>query len=75
MTVFPDEKNLNNGYKYKVLLCACQKYIKNQKNGILLVNINDELYKIDYSNSLKINYYFYDTNNFEVHCFCPIFRF
>ena len=75
MTVFPDEKNFNNGYKFKVLLCACKKYIKNQKNGILLVNIDDELYKIDYNSSLKINYYFYDTKNFEVYCFCPIFIF
>ena len=73
MTVFPDEKNFNNGYKFKVILCACKKYIENQKNGILLVNIDDELYKIDYNSSLKINYYFYDTNSFEVYCFCPIF--
>ena len=23
----------------KILLCACKKYLKNKKNGILLVNI------------------------------------
>ena len=64
-----DNEELN--YKDKVLLCACKKYFKNQKNGILLINIKlDE--KIINDNSININYFFYDTGNFEVYCFCPI---
>ncbi len=49
----------------KILLCACKKYIKGQKNGILLLKL-----KID--NIVKISKKFYDTGNFEVYCFCPI---
>ena len=68
------EKNENNkenkhNINYKVLLCACKKYIKNQKNGILLVNINE---KDSSQNEAKISYIFYNTKNFEVYCFCPI---
>ena len=49
----------------KILLCACKKYQSNQKNGILLVNANiDEM--------IEINNPFYNTGNFEVHCFCPL---
>ena len=48
----------------KILLCACKKYIKGQKNGILLIN---NLKNINESDKI-----FYNTNNFEVHCFCPI---
>jgi len=50
--------------KNKVLLCACKKYIKNQKNGILVLNFEDNNY---------INHFFHKTNNFEVYCICPIF--
>ena len=49
--------------KNKVLLCACKKYVKNQKNGILVVNFEGK----------NINHFFHETNNFEVYCFCPIF--
>jgi len=49
----------------KTLFCACKKYCSNQKNGILLVNVQKE-------NKQKIEL-FYDTKNFEVYCFCPIF--
>ena len=52
-------------YKNKILLCACKKYTKDQKNGILLVNPN-------IGNCKRIENEFYDTNNFEVYCFCPI---
>jgi hypothetical protein len=52
--------------KNKVLLCACKKYIKNQKNGILVVN---------FEGSKNINHFFHETNNFEVYCICPIFLF
>ena len=49
----------------KILLCACKKYYPQQKNGILLINleINDDL---------KIQKFFYDTDDFEVNCFCQI---
>ena len=60
-----NKQNIN----YKVLLCACKKYIKNQKNGILLVNIKENESAKD---NEKMNYIFYDTKNFEVYCFCPI---
>ena len=49
---------------HKILLSACKKYIKKQKNGILLIKMdlkNDEFSNI-----------FYDTGNFEVMCFCQI---
>ena len=49
-----------------IILCACKKYEESQKNGILLVNFNKN------KKCLK-NYYFYDTNNFEVYCFLEIF--
>lgn len=52
--------------KNKVLLCACKKYYKEEKNGILLINtINIQKEEDFYT-------YFYDTNDFEVYCFCPI---
>ena len=41
-----------------------QKYFSNQKNGILLVNVQKE-------NKQKIEL-FYDTKNFEVYCFCQV---
>ena len=46
-----------------ILLCACKKYISGQKNGILMINI--------LKNGEKLHN-FYDTENFEVFCFCPI---
>jgi hypothetical protein len=49
----------------KILFCACKKYFPHQKNGILLVNVQKE-------NKQKIEL-FYDTEKFEVYCFCPIF--
>ena len=55
--------NIGIKNKNKVLLCACKKYIKNQKNGILVVNFEDTKY---------INHFFHETNNFEVYCICPI---
>ena len=54
--------------KNKILLCACTKYIDDQKNGIYLANPQLEDNKI-------VNHPFYDTGNFEVFCFCPILIF
>ena len=65
LEIFPPKNVENNKYPKKVLLCACKKYLKNQKNGILVVNI-------DFNVQLNIDYYFYDTKHFEVYCFCPI---
>ena len=56
--------------KKNILLCACKKYIKNQKNGILLLTGFDESAKY-----FDIKTYFYDTGNFEVYCFCPLLLF
>ena len=53
----------------KILLCACKKYKEGQKNGILLLKCDlNEDFKI-----LSIN--FYETENFEVFCLCPISQF
>ena len=54
----------------KILLCACKKYLKFQKNGILLLSFKDD--KNINNNCDIIDYKFYCTNNFEVYCFCPI---
>ena len=53
----------------KLLLVACKKYFKDDKNGILLINLqfnNDDIEKKCQK--------FYDTKNFEVYCFCPILK-
>ena len=55
----------NTESKSRVLLCACKKYIRNQKNGILVVTIDE-------NENYKIDDYFYNTGNFEVYCFCQI---
>ena len=54
-------------YKNKILLCACKKYFKFQKNGILLINIDD-------INNNIINNNFYETRSFEIYCFCPFLQ-
>ena len=50
------------------LLFSCKKYNSYQKNGILIVDINS----INEENDDELNSKFYDTNNFEVNCFCQI---
>ena len=57
--------NINDDNK-KLLICACTKYVENQKNGILLIRI-----EFDDREEDKIFEVFYETN-FKVHCFCPI---
>ena len=52
--------------KEKILLCGCKKYFPEQENGILLFNPI-----LEFENKRKDN--FYNTENFEVYCFCPIF--
>ena len=56
----------NNENTYKILLCACKKYDSDQKNGILLVNIDEYL---------NFDNIFYCTEDFEVYCFCQISKF
>ena len=51
-----------------ILLCACKKYTKNQKNGILLIYFKDIL------DNIKFDKVFYDTKNFEVYCFCWLLK-
>ena len=58
-------KNEEDKIKNKVLLCACKKYASHEKNGILLVNA-------EMGSKSEIKNPFFDTGNFEVHCFCPI---
>ena len=53
-----------------ILLCACKKYIKTQKNGILLLIGFEEKIK-----NFDITTYFFETGTFEVYCFCPILIF
>ena len=43
------------------LLCGCKKYREGQKNGILLIDLNN------YSKQ------FFETENFEVYCFCSLY--
>lgn len=50
---------------HKLLLCACKKYKKNQKNMILIVNY-------DFSTGEKIKINFENTGSFEVYCFCQL---
>ena len=64
-------KKNNNIITKKILLCACKKYIKNQKNGILLITNIEENNGQNF-NDIDIKTYFFDTRNFEVYCFCPI---
>ena len=64
LALMPKEKI---GNKNQILICACTKYLPDQKNGILLVNPQFEDKK-DVENP------FYDTGDFEVYCICPIFK-
>ena len=57
--------NINKKEYNKVLLCACKKYIKGQKNGILVFNYN-------FNDKEYIKSEFYKTDNFEVYCFCQL---
>ena len=52
-----------------MLFCACKKYLRNQKNGILLISNLD---KINEKDKIKNSVKFYNTGNFEVHCFCQL---
>ena len=49
--------------KKKVLLCACKKYTKKQKNGILIIDTEIEESKEKYV----------DLDSFEINCLCQIY--
>jgi hypothetical protein len=54
----------------KVLLCACKKYKEDQKNGILLLNLD-----LNDNNNLKVlSQTFYEIEYFEIYCLCPLFK-
>lgn len=52
----------------KLLLVACTKYLESDKNGILLIKLQF------LEEGIKTYQKFYDTQNFEVYCFCPILK-
>ena len=62
LAIMSKEENKN-----KILLCACKKYKKGQKNGILLL-------KLDLEKNINYHKTFYNTKNYEVNCFYPIFE-
>ena len=57
-----NKKSLN---KDKILICACKKYSRYQKNGILLINTRTE-------DNQDIFNEFYETGDFEPYCFSQI---
>ena len=67
---FTDCKNglcvIDINKKFKLLLCACKRYIPFQKNGILMI-------KIDVKN-FKVFEKFEETEDFGVNCFCKIYE-
>ena len=68
LTVIPSEEIESEN---KILLCACKKYLKCQKNGILFINIK---FIVNNIHGININSHFYETGNYEVYCFCPLFK-
>ncbi len=78
LIIFPmniKKKETHEIINKNIILFACKKYCKTQKNGILLIMNNDENedYIRDYDNELYT--FFFDTENFEVYCFCPVLIF
>lgn len=58
-------KSLNkNNENIILLLSACKRYVKGQNNGIILSKINLD--------NKSLNSKFYNSETFEVYCFCPI---
>ena len=66
LSIIPREKSNETN---KILLCDCKKYKENQKNGILLTAPDPK------KNEPTLTQKFYETENFEVLCFCPILNF
>ena len=77
LSVMPIDKKNPDTCNNNILLCACKKYSKKQRNGILIVNIKNikNIKNIDNdkeNDEYEFNSKFYDTKNFEVYCFCPL---
>ena len=68
------DKNANKDIENRILLFACKKYIKSQKNGIFAIyNMNDLLEsQNNISDYDKADSYFYNTDNFDPYCICPL---
>ena len=68
------DKNANKDIENRILLFACKKYIKSQKNGIFAIyNMNDLLEsQNNISDYDKADSYFYNTDNFNPYCICPL---
>ena len=80
LSVMPIDKKNPDTCNNNILLCACKKYSKKQRNGILIVNIKNikSIKNIDNdkeNDEYEFNYKFYDTKNFEVYCFCPLLKY
>jgi len=61
--------------KFSLLLFACKKYNKNQKNGILLLYNLNNIKEKEFDKEIKkieVNSYFHNTDNFEPYCICPL---
>ena len=58
----------------RILLFACKKYIKNQKNGILLIYNMHFILKSngEKSERVEVDSSFYNTDSFEPYCICPL---
>ena len=54
----------NSSKERDILLCACKKYMSEDKNGIIAVD--SEIF------GEKFSYEFFDLDDFEVNCFCQI---
>ena len=67
-------KEVKKDIENKILLFACKKYIKSQKNGILLL-YNLHYIKEEEDNKvlkMEVDSYFHNTDNFEPYCICHL---
>ena len=61
------DTSTNTYQNNKILLCACKKYDPQKKNGILSIQL-----ELNNNNNNKYQEVFYDTEYFQVNCFCQI---
>jgi len=68
------DDNTKKDIENRILLLACKKYFKSQKNGIFAIyNMNDLLEsQNNISDYEKADSYFYNTDNFDPYCICPL---
>ena len=68
-------KEVQKDIENKILLFACKKYLKSQKNGILLLyNLHYIKGEEEYNKVLKmeVDSYFHNTHDFEPYCICHL---